>query len=111
MVRDDIANAAMPILTAIYESGVGPSDIDTVEIFDKLRKAPEKYINNVTDAAVMSASQTLAMTKSLYPRVDINSVADGFADGTSEEQALELISEVQDSAKKIAADVIENFQS
>lgn len=51
----------------------------------------------------------LAMTKSLYPRVDIDAI-DGFADGTSEEAALDLISNAQKAADKIAADVVERFQ-
>ncbi len=51
----------------------------------------------------------LAMTKSLYPRVDIDAI-DGFADGTSEEAALDLISDAQKAADKIAADVVERFQ-
>jgi hypothetical protein len=57
----------------------------------------------------MGASLALAMTKSLYPRVDIDAI-DGFADGTSEEAALDLISGAQKSADKIAIDVVERFQ-
>lgn len=109
-VRDDIANAATPILLALYKNGLGTSSLDAVEVFDKLRTAPTKYMENVSDAAVMGASFALAQTKSLYPRVDVDSVGEGFAAGTSDERALELISEAQESAKKVAADVAENFQ-
>lgn len=100
----------MPILSAIYQNGLGTSAEDALEIFDKLRTAPRKYLDNITDASTMSESQALVMMKSLYPWVDINSIGDGFADDTSDEQALELINEAQESAKKIAADVVENFQ-
>nr|AAP52756.2 retrotransposon protein, putative, Ty3-gypsy subclass [Oryza sativa Japonica Group] len=52
----------------------------------------------------MGARKTLAMFKSLYPRMDINVAGDGFLDGTIDEQALELINEAQESAGKIAFD-------
>lgn len=61
------------------------------------------------EVATMGARQTLAMFKSLYPRMDINVAGDGFLDGTIDEQALELINEAQESAGKIAFDVLDNF--
>jgi hypothetical protein len=57
----------------------------------------------------MGASMALAMTKSLYPKIDIDAI-DGFADGTSEEDTLYLINDAQKAADKIAADVVERFQ-
>ncbi len=49
------------------------------------------------------------MTKSLYPKIDIDAI-DGFADGTSEEATLDLINDAQKAADKIAVDVVERFQ-
>ncbi len=57
----------------------------------------------------MGASLALAMTKSLYPKIDIDAI-NGFADGTSEEAALDLINDAQKAADKIAVDVVERFQ-
>uniref|UniRef100_I1QDR7 Uncharacterized protein n=1 Tax=Oryza glaberrima TaxID=4538 RepID=I1QDR7_ORYGL len=85
------------------------SALDASEIFDKLRVAPDIYFKNIKEAGSMGASMALAMTKSLYPRVDIDAI-DGFADGTSEEAALDLISDAKKAADKIAADVVERFQ-
>ncbi len=87
----------------------GPSSIDVVEIFDKLRTAPDTYFKNIKEAGCMRASLALAMTKSLYPKIDIDAV-DGFADGTSEEAALDLINDAKKAADKIATDVVERFQ-
>ena len=87
----------------------GLSALDTSEIFDKLRVAPDTYFKNIKEAGSMGASLALAMTKSLYPRVDIDAI-DGFADGTSEEAALDLINDAQKAADKIAADVVKRFQ-
>nr|ABF98739.1 retrotransposon protein, putative, unclassified [Oryza sativa Japonica Group] len=107
--RDEVANAAAPIVQAMFFNNHGPSALDASEIFDKLRVAPDTYFKNIKEAGSMGASLALAMTKSLYPRVDIDAI-DGFADGTSEEAALDLISDAQKAADKIAADVVERFQ-
>lgn len=94
----------------MYHNDLGSISLDAIDIFDKLRTAPETYFRNIKDAAAMGASQALAMTKSLYPRIDIESI-DGFAYGTSEEAALDLINEAQGPTDKIADDVVENFHS
>lgn len=57
----------------------------------------------------MGASMVLVMTKSLYLKIDIDTI-DGFVDGTSEEDALDLISDAQKAADKIIADVLDRFQ-
>lgn len=90
--QDEVANAATPIIQAMYNNNCGPSALDATEIFDKLRIAPEVYFKNIKEASSMGASMALAMTKSLYPRIEVNSI-DGFADGTSEDDALDLINE------------------
>jgi hypothetical protein len=87
----------------------GPSRFDASEVFDKLRVAPDTYFKNIKKAGSMGASMALAMTKSLYPRIEIDTI-DGFADGTSEEAALDLISDAQNAADKIASDVVDRFQ-
>nr|BAX25154.1 hypothetical protein [Oryza meyeriana var. granulata]BAX25155.1 hypothetical protein [Oryza meyeriana var. granulata] len=52
-----------------------------------------------------AAANTLAMTKSLYPRVDIEVVGEGFADRMTPDQALALLNEVHGTAKTIAKDL------
>ncbi len=90
--RDEVANAATPLIQAMFFNNSGPSSFDAVEIFDKLRTGSDTYFKNIKEAGSMGASLALAMTKSLYPKIDIDAV-DGFADGTSEEAALDLISD------------------
>nr|BAB19769.1 P0035H10.10 [Oryza sativa Japonica Group] len=107
--RDKVANAATPLIQAMFFNNAGPSTLDASEIFDKLRVAPDTYFKNIREAGSMGASMALAMTKSLYPKNDVDAV-DGFADGTSEESALDLINDTQKAADKIAADVVERFQ-
>jgi hypothetical protein len=74
-----------------------------------LRTTPDTYFKNIKEAGCMGASMALAMTKSLYPKIDVDAV-DGFADGTSEEDALDLINDAHKAANKIVADVVERFQ-
>ncbi len=85
------------------------STFDAPEIFDKLSVAPDSYFKNIKEAGSMGASLALAMTKSLYPKIDIDAV-DGFADGTSEEAALDLINDAQKAIDKVAVDVVERLQ-
>nr|ABA99730.1 retrotransposon protein, putative, unclassified [Oryza sativa Japonica Group] len=107
--RDKVANAATPLIQAMFFNNAGSSTLDATEIFDKLRVAPDTYFKNIKEAGSMGASLALVITKSLYPRVDMDAI-DGFADRTSEEAALDLISNAQKAADKIAADVVERFQ-
>ncbi len=79
----------------------GPSIFDASKIFDKLRVAPDTYFKNIKEAGSMGASLALAMTKSPYPKIDIDAI-DGFVDGTSEEAALDLINDAQKAADEIA---------
>nr|ABA97605.1 retrotransposon protein, putative, unclassified [Oryza sativa Japonica Group] len=107
--RDEVANAATPLVQAMFFNNNGPSTFDASEIFDKLRVAPDTYFKNIKEVGSMGASLALAMTKSLYPKIDIDAV-DGFADGTSEEAALDLINDAQKAADKTVVDVVERFQ-
>nr|CAE01915.2 OSJNBb0070J16.9 [Oryza sativa Japonica Group]CAE02344.1 OSJNBb0072M01.5 [Oryza sativa Japonica Group] len=107
--RDEVANAATPLVQAMFFNNNGPSTFDASEIFDKLRVAPDTYFKNIKEVGSMGASLALAMTKSLYPKIDIDAI-DGFADGMSEETALDLINDAQKAADKIAVDVVERFQ-
>nr|AAX96705.1 retrotransposon protein, putative, unclassified [Oryza sativa Japonica Group]ABA93028.1 retrotransposon protein, putative, unclassified [Oryza sativa Japonica Group] len=86
--RDEDANAATPLVQAMFFNNNGP----------KYQRGWE-----------YGSSLALAMTKSLYPKIDIDAV-DGFADGTSEEASLDLINDTQKAADKIAVDVVERFQ-
>nr|CAE75989.1 B1160F02.20 [Oryza sativa Japonica Group] len=97
------------LVQAMFFNNNGPSSFDAAEIFDKLRIAPDTYFKNIKEAGNMGAGLALAMTKSLYPKIDIDAI-DGFADGTSEEAGLDLINDAQKAADKIAADVVERFQ-
>ena len=107
--RDEVANAATPLIQTMFYNNNGPSTVEAVEVFDKLRAAPDMYFKNIKEAGSMGASMELAMTKSLYLKIDIDAI-DGFADGTSEEDALNLINDAQKVADKIAADIVERFQ-
>ena len=66
--RDKVANAATPLIQAMFFNNASPSSLDASEIFDKLRVAPDTYFKNIREAGSMGASMALAMTKSLYPQ-------------------------------------------
>jgi hypothetical protein len=48
----------------MYLSSSGTNSLDAVEIFNKLRTAPDVYYKNIKEAGNMGESMALAMTKS-----------------------------------------------
>ena len=55
----------------MFYNNNGPSRFDASEVFDKLRIAPDTYFKNIKEAGSMGAGLALAMTKSLYPKIDL----------------------------------------
>ena len=60
--RDEVANAATPLVQAMFFNNNGPSSFDAVEIFNKLRTVPDTYFKNIKEYGCMGASMALAMT-------------------------------------------------
>uniref|UniRef100_A0A0D9XY12 Uncharacterized protein n=1 Tax=Leersia perrieri TaxID=77586 RepID=A0A0D9XY12_9ORYZ len=62
-------------------------------------------LNSATQGSNTSNFEVaLAMIKSLYPRIDLEPISQGYAAGTTGEQALELLNKVYDLAKIVAKD-------
>jgi len=57
------------------------------------------------DAVVSVATHTLAVVRSHYPTIDLQSIGGGFAEGLSDADTQQLEDEVEDAAKKLAGDI------
>ena len=57
------------------------------------------------DAIVSVATHVLAVVRSHYPTIDLQSIGGGFAEGLSDAETQQLEDEVEDTAKKLAGDI------
>ena len=57
------------------------------------------------DAIVTVATHVLAVVRSHYPTLDIQSIGGGFTEGLSDAETQQLEDEVEDVAKKLAGDI------
>ena len=51
------------------------------------------------------ATHVLAVVRSHYPTIDVQSIGGGFAEGLSDAETQKLEDEVEDAAKKLAGDI------
>uniref|UniRef100_A0A0D9WY01 Uncharacterized protein n=1 Tax=Leersia perrieri TaxID=77586 RepID=A0A0D9WY01_9ORYZ len=93
-----------PILDALNSATIGSNTSSFQMVVQLLQSAPSRLKNIILETASVACVQTLAMIKSLYPRIDLQPITTGYADGTTAERAMELVSEVDDIAKIMSND-------
>ena len=57
------------------------------------------------DAIVSVATHVLAVVRSHYPTIDLQSIGGGFAEGLSDAETQQLEDEVEDATKNLAGDI------
>ena len=65
----------------------------------------ENFKNFNRDAVMIAATHALAVVRSHYPTVDIQSIGGGFAEGLSDAETQQLEDEVEDAAKMLVGDI------
>ena len=75
------------------------SDLEIPRLLDSLPSRVRGYIKS---AWVKASSQTLGILKSLYPRVDLDVVADGWAANMTPKTANETMASFRDVATRVA---------
>ena len=65
----------------------------------------ENFKNFNRNAVLTAATHALAVVRSHYPSVDIQSIGGGFADGLSDAQTQQLEDDVEDAAKMLVGDI------
>jgi len=74
-------------------------------IIQRCKAAWENFKNFNRDAVLTAATHALAVVRSHYPSVDVQSVGGGFADGLSDAQTQQLEDDVEDAAKMLVGDI------
>ena len=65
----------------------------------------ENFKNLNRDAVLTAATHALAVVRSHYPSIDIQSIGGGFTDGLSDTQTQQLEDDVEDAAKMLVGDI------
>jgi len=74
-------------------------------IVQRCKAVWENFKNFNRDAVLTIATHALAVVRSHYPSVDIQSIGGGFADGLSDAQTQQLEDDVEDVAKVLVSDI------
>jgi len=74
-------------------------------IIQRCKAAWENFKNFNRDAVLIAATHALAVVRSHYPSIDIQSIGGAFADGLSDAQTQQLEDDVEDAAKMLVGDI------
>ena len=75
-------------------------------IIQRCKAAWENFKNFNRDAVMTAATHALAVVRSHYPTIDIQSIGGGFADGLSDTETQQLEDDVEDAAKMLVGDIV-----
>uniref|UniRef100_J3KUJ4 Uncharacterized protein n=1 Tax=Oryza brachyantha TaxID=4533 RepID=J3KUJ4_ORYBR len=87
------AGAAQVVLGTAQGLSTGPNAVDDKDVNRRMWELLARHTEEMREAAKMAASQVLAILKSLYPRIDLVVLPDGFAADCEPENALRLMKE------------------
>jgi len=65
----------------------------------------ENFKNFNRDAVLIAATHALAVVRSHYPSIDIQSIGGGFTDEMSDAQTQQLEDDVEDAARMLVGDI------
>ena len=74
-------------------------------IIERCKAAWENFKSFNHNAIVTAITHALAVVRSHYPTIDLQSIGAGFAKGIGEAEHQQLEDEVEDAAKKLAGDI------
>lgn len=103
--REALVGSVKGLLDLVDPRPVGTSCSRIPQIMGRLEDAPSALKRYSDERVAAGVAQTLAMTKSIYPRADIEAIGEGFSEETTPEEALELISQAKPTAEAITRDL------
>uniref|UniRef100_A0A0D9WQT5 Uncharacterized protein n=1 Tax=Leersia perrieri TaxID=77586 RepID=A0A0D9WQT5_9ORYZ len=102
----ELCQAAEPILNNIHAATAESNTSSLQSVIEHLQSAPTRLKKIILESASVACGQTLAVIKSLYPKLDLEPITSGYAEGTTDEKALELLDQVDGMAQVMAKDAL-----
>uniref|UniRef100_A0A0D9WDW9 Uncharacterized protein n=1 Tax=Leersia perrieri TaxID=77586 RepID=A0A0D9WDW9_9ORYZ len=102
----ELCQAAEPILDNLHTATAESNTSSLQSVIEHLQSAPARLKKIILESASVACGQTLAVIKSLYPMLDLEPITSGYAEGTTDEKALELLDQVDGMAQIMAKDAL-----
>jgi hypothetical protein len=77
-------------------------------LLDRLREAPQKILNFVTEAATSYVGHALGLVKSFWPKARLEVLMEGAAADCTDENFHEYLLEVRPIAEKIVGNMVQD---
>jgi hypothetical protein len=81
---------------------------DGPPLLDRLRRAPQKILNFVTEAATSYVGHALGLVKSFWPKARLEVLAEGAAADCTDENFREYLLEDRPVAEKIVGNMVQD---
>uniref|UniRef100_A0A0D9W328 Uncharacterized protein n=1 Tax=Leersia perrieri TaxID=77586 RepID=A0A0D9W328_9ORYZ len=98
-INDELCQAAEPILDILHAATAESNTSSLQSVIEHLQSAPTRLKKIILESASVACGQTLAVIKSLYPKLDLKPITSGYAEGTTDEKALKLLDQVDGMAQ------------
>jgi chromosome segregation ATPase len=103
---NDLKTAAQELVEMVDPKEDGAED--EPPLLDRLRGAPQKILNFVTEAATSYVGHALGLVKSFWPKARLEVLTEGAAAERTDENFREYLLEVRPVAEKIVGDMVQS---
>jgi hypothetical protein len=103
---DDLKMAAQELVEMVDPREDGTED--GPPLLDRLRGAPQKILNFITESATSYVGHALGLVKSFWPKARLEVLAEGVAADCTDENFREYLLEVRPVAEKIVGDMVQD---
>uniref|UniRef100_A0A0D9VVQ0 Uncharacterized protein n=1 Tax=Leersia perrieri TaxID=77586 RepID=A0A0D9VVQ0_9ORYZ len=102
----ELCQAAEPILDILHAATTESNTSSLQSMIEHLQSAPARLKKIIVESVSVACGQTLSVIKSLYPKLDLEPITLRYAEGTTDEKALELLNQVDGMAQVMAQDAL-----
>uniref|UniRef100_A0A0D9XY17 Uncharacterized protein n=1 Tax=Leersia perrieri TaxID=77586 RepID=A0A0D9XY17_9ORYZ len=102
----ELCQAAEPILDNLHAATAESNTSSLQSVIEHLQSALARLKKIILESVSVACGQTLAVIKSLYPKLDLVPITSGYAEGMTNEKALELLDQVDDMVQIMAKDAL-----
>jgi hypothetical protein len=103
---EDLRTAAQELVEMVDPREDGAED--GPPLLDRLRGAPQKILNFITEAATTYVDHALGLVKSFWPKARLEVLAEGAAADCTDKNFREYLVEVRPVAEKIVGNMVQD---